>query len=124
MEQDKQITLAQDNILTQSRQNFKVIEKRCLYQIIREVRSKYIDSHTGNKDLFDNMILELQPSMLMQLGDEVKDVYSALKALSRKEIEIETENEWIFTHWVLQAKHDKKRNVYVVDVSRDRKSVV
>ena len=92
MEQDKQIMLAQDNILTQSRQNFKVIEKRCLYQIIGEVRNKYIDTHTGNKDLFDNMILELQPSMLMQLGDEVKDVYSAFKALSRKEIEIENEN--------------------------------
>lgn len=119
MEENKQIMLAQDNILTQSRQNFKVIEKRCLYQIIREVRNRYIDTHTGRRDLFDNMILELQPNTLMLLGDEVKDVYSALKALAKKDIEIENDDEWIYTHWILQAKHEKKQDVYVVDVSRD-----
>ena len=120
MEEKKdQIMLAQDNILTQSRQDFSVIEKRCLYQIIREVRKRYIESNTGNKDLFDNMYLELPPSTLASLGDEAKDVYKALKRLAQKDIEIETEDYWVYTHWILQAKHEKKRNVYTVDVSRD-----
>lgn len=119
MDDNKQIMLAQDNILTQSRQNFKVIEKRCLYQIIREVRNRHIETNIGNRNLLDNMTLELLPSTLVQLGDEVKDVYSALKSLAKKDIEIENEDEWVFTHWILQAKHDKKRNVYIIDVSRD-----
>ena len=118
-EKKNQIMLAQDNILTQSRQSFSVIEKRCLYQIIREVRKRYIDSNTGQKDLFDNMYLELTPSALTALGDEAKDVYLALKKLAQKDIEIETEDVWVYTHWILQAKHEKKRNVYTVDVSRD-----
>lgn len=120
MEETKnQIMLAQDNILTQSRQDFSVIEKRCLYQIIREVRNRYIESSTGQKDLFNNMYLELQPSTLATLGDEPKDVYKALKKLAQKDIEIETEDTWVYTHWILQAKHEKKRNIYTIDVSRD-----
>jgi plasmid replication initiation protein len=113
------IILAQDNILTQSRQSFSVIEKRCLYQIIREVRRLYIDTHSGQKDLFDNMFLSLPSSTLRQLGDETKDVYKALRSLATKDIEIETEDEWVYTHWILQAKHEKKKDVYNLDVSRD-----
>lgn len=118
-EKKKQIMLAQDNILTQSRQDFSVIEKRCLYQIIREVRKRYVENNTGQKDLFDNMYLELLPSTLATLGDEAKDVYKSLKKLAQKDIEIETEDAWVYTHWILQAKHEKKRNIYTVDVSRD-----
>ncbi|MGL5312076.1 MAG: replication initiation protein [Peptostreptococcaceae bacterium] len=118
-EKTNQIMLAQDNILTQSRQDFSVIEKRCLYQIIREVRNRYIETNTGQKDLFDNMYLELLPSTLATLGDEPKDVYKALKKLAQKDIEIETEDTWVYTHWILQAKHEKKRNIYTIDVSRD-----
>lgn len=117
--ENKAIILAQDNLLTQSRQSFSVIEKRCLYQIIREVRRLYIDSKSGQKDLFDNMFLSLPSSTLRQLGDEAKDVYKALRSLATKDIEIETEDEWIYTHWILQAKHDKKKDVYNLDVSRD-----
>lgn len=118
-EKTNQIMLAQDNILTQSRQDFSVIEKRCLYQIIREVRNRYVENNIGQKDLFDNMYLELLPSTLATLGDEPKDVYKALKKLAQKDIEIETEDTWVYTHWILQAKHEKKRNIYCIDVSRD-----
>lgn len=116
---EKQITIAQDNLLTQSRQQFNVIEKRCLYQVIREVRRLYIDSNTGQKDLFDNMYLSMPADVLRKLGDETKDVYQALRTLSRKDIELETEDSWVITHWILQAKHDKKKDIYHVDVSRD-----
>ena len=36
--ENKPIMLAQANALTQARYDFNPIEKRCLYQIIREVR--------------------------------------------------------------------------------------
>ena len=118
MEEKKdKIMLAQDNQLTQSRYNFSVIEKRCLYQIIREVRNRYIE--TGNKPTkFENMSLELKPNQLAQLGDEAKDVYKALKRLVDKKIEIDTEKEWIYTGWVMSAHHDKEKNIYEIDISK------
>ena len=119
MEENKQIMLAQDNVLTQSKQSFKVIEKRCLYKIIHEVRKQYIDTNRGQKDLFGDMNLEIKPSELAQLGDETKDIYNALRSLRKKDIEIETEDKWVSTSWILQAIHDKKRDMYSVKVSGD-----
>lgn len=119
MEENKQIMLAQDNVLTQSKQNFRVIEKRCLYKIIHEVRKQYIDTNSGQKDLFGDMNLEIKSSELAQLGDETKDVYNALRSLRKKDIEIENEDTWVSTSWILQAKHDKKRDMYSVKVSGD-----
>lgn len=119
MEENNQIMLAQDNVLTQSKQNFRVIEKRCLYKIIHEVRKQYIDTNRGQKDLFGDMDLEIKPSELAQLGDETKDVYNALRSLRKKDIEIEDEDTWVSTSWILQAKHDKKRDMYSVKVSGD-----
>ena len=48
--ENKPIMLAQANALTQARYDFNPIEKRCLYQIIREVRRLFIDSNTGQRD--------------------------------------------------------------------------
>ena len=59
--ENKPIMLAQANALTQARYDFKPIEKRCLYQIIREVRRLFIDSNTGQRDLFNNMRVKLTP---------------------------------------------------------------
>lgn len=118
MEEIKQIILAQDNVLTQSKQNFRVIEKRCLYKIIYEVRKQYVNI---NKEcgLFNDMNLDIKPSELAALGDETKDVYNALRSLRKKDIEIETKDAWVSTSWILQAKHDKKRDIYSVKVSGD-----
>ena len=52
------------------------------------------------------------------LGDEVKDVYNALRKLRNREIEIENEEMWVITSWILQAKHNKKANMYEVLVSK------
>jgi len=111
--------LAQANQLTMARYDFSAIEKRCLYFVIGEVRRLYVDSNKGQKDLFDNMTLIVPPENLQGLADEVKDVYNALRKLRNKTIEIENEDVWIYTSWILQAKHEKKQNVYIIDVSRE-----
>jgi len=113
------VKIAQANQLSMARYDFSVIEKRCLYFVIREVRRLYIDSEEGQKDLFDNMYLEIPSNQLRGLADELKDVYTALKKLSDKSIEIENEQEWIYTRWILQATHKKNRDIYCVDVSRE-----
>lgn len=120
----KDITLAQDNELTLSRYNFSPIEKRCLYYVIKEVRRLYIDKEIEEgdkvyKDLFSDMYLTLEPQQLQSLGDKVKDVYSALKRLQDRKIEIDNEKMWLMTSWVLVAKHDKDADLYTVQVSRE-----
>jgi len=114
--------IAQDNRLTMSRQDFTPIEKRCLYYVIKEVRRLYIDKDRREdektyQDLFSDMYLVLKPDHLQTLGDEVKDVYNALRRLKDKTIEIDNEEVWMLTSWVLTAKHDKKKNTYEVQVS-------
>ena len=88
-EERKQVVLAQANALTQSRYDFNVIEKRCLYQIIREVRRQFIDTNTGQRDLFDNMRITLTPQMLEGLGDKKKQVYDSLVRLRKRDVEID-----------------------------------
>lgn len=118
-EERKQVVLAQANALTQSRYDFNVIEKRCLYQIIREVRRLFIDTHTGQRDLFDNMRITLTPQMLEGLGDKKKQVYDSLVRLRKRDVEIDTEDEWMNTGYVTMVKHDKKQDLYLVEVSSE-----
>jgi len=118
-EKQAQIMLAQANALTQSRYDFNVIEKRCLYQIIREVRHLFIDTHTGQKDLFDNMRVTLTPQTLEALGDKKKDVYNSLVRLRKRDVEIDTEDIWMNTGYVTMVKHDKKKDLYIVEVSSE-----
>ena len=56
---------------------------------------------------------------LQQLGDEVKDVYNSLKKLKDKTIEIDNDEMWLITSWILQAKHIKENNTYEVLVSKE-----
>jgi len=118
-EERNQIMLAQANALTQSRYDFNVIEKRCLYQIIREVRHLFIDTHTGQRDLFDNMRVTLTPKMLESLGDKKKQVYESLVRLRKRDVEIDTEDVWMNTGYVTMVKHDKKQDLYIVEVSSE-----
>lgn len=118
-EERNQIMLAQANALTQSRYDFNVIEKRCLYQIIKEVRRLFVDTHTGQKDLFDNMRLTLTPAMLENLGGKKKEVYDSLVRLRKRDVEIDTEDVWINTGYVTMVKHNKKQDLYEVEVSSE-----
>lgn len=117
----KPIMLAQANALTQARYDFNPVEKRCLYQIIREVRRLFVDSNIGQKDLFNNMRVKLSPKMLSECRDSkhVKEVYESLKRLRKRDVEIDNENMWMNTGFVTMVKHDKRANMYEVEVSSE-----
>lgn len=118
---NKPILLAQDNALTQAKYDFSVIEKRCLYQIIREVRRQFVDNDTGQRDLFDNMIVKLTPDMLADCSSDssnIAKVYQSLKKLNDRKIEVDNEDEWFVTQYINYAQHNKKANLYEVEVSR------
>lgn len=116
MENEKQIILAQSNALTNSRYDFNVIEKRCLYCIIGQVRRTYVE--TGNiQDAFKNMRVKIAASSLKELGGQQKEVYNSLRKLRKRDIEIENDDIWVSTSYVTMVKHDKKQDVFEVEVS-------
>lgn len=121
MEENKPILLAQANALTQARYDFSPVEKRCLYQIIREVRRLFIDDNVGQRDLFNNMRVVLTPDMLAECRDSkhIKDVYESLKRLRKRDVEIDNEDIWMNTGYVTMVKHNKKANTYEVEVSSE-----
>ena len=121
MEDNKPIMLAQANALTQARYDFNPVEKRCLYQIIREVRRLFIDSNTGQRDLFNNMRVKLTPDLLAECRDSkhIKEVYESLKRLRKRDVEIDNDDVWMNTGYVTMVKHDKRANIYEVEVSSE-----
>lgn len=108
------------NPLVHARYDFDLIEKRCLYQIIKAVRIEYVDNGKPLPAIMDDdMIIRLTPEELNQCDKEnwhTSVVYNSLSKLQRKQIQINNEKEWIVTSIVVRAKHDKQNNVYEVKV--------
>lgn len=108
------------NPLVHARYDFDLVEKRCLYQIIKAVRIEYIEKKTPIHTALDNdMIIRLTPEELNQCDNNnwhTAAVYESLAKLQRKQILINNEREWFVTSMVVRARHDKENNMYEVKV--------
>lgn len=117
MTNGKEITLAQANALTQARYDFTVVEKRAVYQIIREVRHKFIERPDGQRDLFNDLIISMKTSDLQASDTPLRDVYKSLKSLRRKSIWIEDEERVLEVGYINYFEHKKREPVLEVQVS-------
>ncbi len=113
---ERQITLHQANSLTQARYNFSVVEKRAVYFIIREVRKKYIE-RDGPRDLFDDLIIQLDTDSLQKSDSSLREVYVALKELRRKSIWIEDKDSVLELGYINYFHHKKHNSFVEVQVS-------
>jgi plasmid replication initiation protein len=112
--------LYQSNKITEARYDFSLVEKRCLYLIIREVRKRYIETDTGDKNLFDNLVLYFKPEDLEPVISGEKNnskIYKALKSLNQKNIQVETKENWITMVFINYAEHKKGSHIEI-EVSR------
>ncbi len=105
----KEIVIAQDNRLTTSRYELTLIEKRIFYYIIKEVRSKY---NTGQRDLFDDLILNIKVSELckeIHQEDNKKETRKALEKFRSRSFTYtnEEEDDWLTCGFINYA-HIKK----------------
>jgi len=85
----QEIIIAQDNRLTSARYELSLIEKRCFYFIIKEVRRTYI-SGTLQRTLFDDMNLKINISDLtkeIKQEDNKKETKKALRSLRKRSFE-------------------------------------
>lgn len=118
MEKTTEITLAQANSLTQARYNFTVIEKRAVYFIIKEVRKQFVDSDTGQKDLFDDLVVHIKTEDLQKSDSSLRDIYKSLQSLRRKSIWLEDESRILEVGFINYFEHKKKEPLLEVQVSR------
>lgn len=105
----KEIVIAQDNRLTTSRYELTLIEKRIFYYIIKEVRSKY---NTGQRDLFDDLILNIRVSDLckeVNQEDNKKETRKALEKFRSRNFTYsnEDDDDWLTCGFINYA-HIKK----------------
>lgn len=100
------LKLRQDNRVTMARYELSVIEKRVMYFILKEIRKQYVLNKDGQRDLFDDLIVDIDGGKLVKevYEDNKERVKRSLKALRQRsfEYEDETEDQWFevgFIDW-------------------------
>ncbi len=110
--------LAQANVITEARYDFDVVEKRILFQIIRNVRHEFVEKERGQKDLFDNLIVQLTPKQLREC-DNLNRVYKSAMKLRKRDITIDTDEMFLNVGYIDWVKHRKKEAHLEVQVSKE-----
>lgn len=113
-----EITLAQSNALTQARYDYSTVEKRAVYFIIKEVRRQYIETNEGNKDLFNDLIVNLKTSELQKTDTALREMYLALRTLRKKDVWIEDDNKVLCVGYINYFEHKKGESCLEVQVSK------
>lgn len=117
---ENQFFIAQDNKLTSARYELSLIEKKIVYKIIQAVRKKYIDSNTGQKDLFDDLIIQFPKADLEKnISEENKNsIKTGLKKLSHRRLEIDTEDYWLEVGFINYSEWKKDTGSVEIQVSK------
>jgi len=117
--EDQDITIYQENRITQSRYEFTVIEKRIIYQIIKEIRNKYVMDTSQDQNLFGELVLRLTHEQLKVVSDDSNLIYKSIRRLVSKFYEFDNEEEWMILGIINKAKHKKKIGHWEVTVDSD-----
>ena len=86
--------LRQDNRITSSRYELSVFEKRIYYQVIREVRRQFVLDDSGQRDLFDDLIIRMNSTALIKevSPDNKKKIRKAVRSLRNRDFSYENES--------------------------------
>ena len=116
---DDNRVVTQANALTRSRRDLDVIEQRCLYQIIYQVRREYVEKGNVQRDLWDNLRITLTPKQLGEVTDEKhrNAAYYSLRKLREKTVEVDNDKEWFVVGLINYARYNKSSGLYDVEVS-------
>jgi len=115
----RDIVLVQSNALTEGRYEFDLIEKRIVYFIIRQVREEYVENQTGQRDIFQDLVIRVPIEALRKADPNIKRLYESAKKLRTRDIEINNEDMWISIGFINYAKHLKKENIMEFGVSKE-----
>ena len=115
MVQEQQL-VSQSNALTSARYQLDLVEKRCLYVIIQQVRNNYVED-TIQRDLFNDMQVSIPRKELDSLTENRhKTAFNSLRNLRLREFFEEKDDDNAFSvgfiNWARRTPTD-----YIVEVS-------
>jgi len=110
--------LAQANALTQGRYDFSVVEKRAVYFIIQAVRKQFIERSDGQRNIFDNLVVQIKTEHLQKCDTELRKMYEGMKNLRRKDITIDNDEFYLNVGYINYFKHKKGSDVVEIEVSK------
>ena len=85
---EKDVKLYQDNRITTARYELSLIEKRIVYLLINEIRKRFVETNSGDKTLFEDLIIKTNQKKLLE-GIQQKNiprVKEAFKSLRYRSI--------------------------------------
>lgn len=112
--------LVQDNRLTSARYELTLLEKRILYVLIKQIRDKFVVQKTGNKTLFNDMVIKTSSKTLLDNLRETnpKKVKDALKSLRQRSFEWQNEypeghelHEWFEVGFINYGQWERGGNI-------------
>lgn len=101
-------------VITESRYNFSVIEKRCYYLVLEDLRKK---NNNYEKTLFEDLVVRIPHYKLEKAGDKHRKVYRSLETLRDKSIFIEDKNKKMTVGFINYVEYDKNSRTYEVGIS-------
>lgn len=113
------VILYQSNAITESRYKFDLVEKRIIYFIIAEIRKKYIEQAKGQRDVFQDLIVQIKGDQLRKADTNMKRVYASAMALRKKDIEVNNDDTWLTVGYINYVKHDKRNDIVEFGISKE-----
>ena len=111
MENEKKIY--QDNLITQSRYEFGLIEKRIIYLVIEKLREDYVISQNP-KQTTSNLTLEMNFSKLKCVSSNITLVYNTIHNMIGKTFQFNEGERTIIVPLITKFIHDRElENCYV-----------
>lgn len=109
----------QSNKLTEAKYEFSLLEKKAFMLIIKRVREQFVDSDTGQKDLFNRLFLKFTPGDVDMERGRASDIYTAMRSLRKREFYIDNEEFELSTGFIDKAKHYKKEGYFEIVVGEE-----
>ncbi len=110
--------IAQSNDLTKAKYDFDVIEKRIIYFLIQAIREQFVEKQ-GSRNLFDNMIVQINTDALRKVNDNLNRVYEKAKKLRERSIVINDKDKFLSVGYINYAKHVKNKPYMEFEISRE-----
>ena len=119
MDKEKEI-ISQSNEITNSMSPLDLVQKRCFYLIVQQVRKKYIETDQPTKK-YENMIINMTSDTLAKARDEkhVTQAFESLAKLRDQYFKIVTKDFKLVVGIINYAKYIEETKMYEVEVSKE-----
>ena len=119
MDKEKAI-ISQANEITNSMSPLDLVQKRCFYLIVQQVRKKYIETDQPTKK-YENMIINMTSDTLAKARDEkhVTQAFESLAKLRDQYFKIVTKDFKLVVGIINYAKYIEETKMYEVEVSKE-----